>query len=392
LPVRRRPDAAARAGALEFGFELKRFSTKDADLQSNHSTCMILEPQLRIRTCQRGAALIAVLFVIAVLSLILATTAVLVQSDTDLATTQKKSFRAMQVAEMGLAIAANPVVKKTDVKLLNQTLPDGDAFSVKIKGEGGKFNINILIQSAKTDPGESRQFLEILFAAMGVSDNEQRNLLIDNLINWVDEDDVPEGDKDTFEKEKYEALGFYNYPFNRPFYNLDEMLLVRGMEGLPGLCPRWRDYFTIYSAGKLDVNEASAELLAIASLPDIRAAQTFFEQQFTAQEEGRDPSHRLEEAQEVVEMRWGKDGIEDTEDDEKLDVATVATSLGLEPEIANLRMTNQDTTTRIESTALVGDFRKRIVLVLRNRTNNPQILVREEVPLFDQPPPAEPSL
>ncbi|MGI8602202.1 MAG: general secretion pathway protein GspK [Verrucomicrobiales bacterium] len=354
---------------------------------------MIFIPRADLRARESGAALIAVLFVIAVLTLVLATTAMLVRSDAELATTQKKAFRATQVAEMGIAIAANPVVKKTDLQLLNQTLPDGDSFSVRIKGEGGKFNINTLIQAAKTDPAsEGRNFLEVVLAAMGIIDNDQRGLIVDNLVNWTDEDDIPEGDKDTYEKERYEAEGFFNYPFNRPFYNLSEVLLVRGMEVLPGVCPRWRDYFTIYSAGKLDVNEANAELLAVASLPDVRAAQTFYEQQFEAAEDGRDPSHRIEEAGEVIEMRWGADGMEDTDDDEKLDVATVATSLGLETELANARLTNQDTTTRIECTATVGDFRKRIVLVLRNRSNNPQILVREEVPLFDRPPPTDTPL
>ena len=85
----------------------------------------------------------------------------------------------------------------------------------------------------------------------------------------------------------------------------------------------------------------------------------------------------------LVDMRWGKDGAEDTTDDEQLDVNTVATMMGLDEALANNRLTNQDQTTRIESTATVGDMRKRIVLILRNRAQNPQILMREEVPLFE---------
>lgn len=335
-------------------------------------------------SARRGAALIAVLYIIAVLSLVLATTGLLVRSDAELATTHKKSFRATQVAEMGIAIAANPVVQKTDVQLLNQVLPDGDSFSVQIKGEGGKFNINTLVQSAKADPaGEGRNFLETLLAALGMTDNEYRGWVVDNLINWTDPDEEPEGHRNTYERLQYEAEGFYNYPFDRPFYSLDEVLLVRGMEVLPGLAPHWRDIFTIYSGGKLDVNEASAELLALASLPNVAAAQNYHEQQLSAAEEGTPPSQRVQDAAEVVEMRWGRDGLENTEDDEQLDVATVATALDMDDELASARLTNQDQTTRIESTATVGDFRKRVVVVLRNRANNPQILVREEVPLFD---------
>ena len=72
----------------------------------------------------------------------------------------------------------------------------------------------------------------------------------------------------------------------------------------------------------------------------------------------------------------------------RAEIATVAASLNMDQDLANARLTNADQTTRIESTATVGDFRKRIVLVLRQRTAQPQILVREEVPIFDEPPPA----
>jgi hypothetical protein len=95
------------------------------------------------------------------------------------------------------------------------------------------------------------------------------------------------------------------------------------------------------------------------------------------------PSEHYSDAQEVLDMRWGRDGAENTTDDEQLDVNTVATMMGMDPTRAAAILTNQDQTTRIESTASVGDLRKRIVLVVRNRAQNPQILMREEVPLFD---------
>ena len=162
------------------------------------------------------------------------------------------------------------------------------------------------------------------------------------------------------------------------------MLLVNELNILPGVYPQWRDIFTIYSAGKLDINEASPECLAIASLESVADAQRFALQQFeTTVDEKAEPSEHFKDAQEVVDMRWGKDGAEDTTDDEQLDVNTVATMMGLDEALANNRLTNQDQTTRIESTATVGDMRKRIVLILRNRAQNPQILMREEVPLFD---------
>ena len=333
---------------------------------------------------RRAGALVAVLFVVGTLSLMLTTTALIVRSDAELATSQKKAFRATQLAEMGIAIAVNPVVKKTDQILLNQVIFQDESFSVKIKGEGGKFNINSLIQQAKADPGDGRDQLEIVLAAIGVEDDALRTRLIDNLINWVDEDDVTDGGRDTYEKAEYEAEGFFNYPFNRSFYSLDEMLLVKEMNFLPGVCPHWRDIFTIYSGGRLDVNEADAECLAIASLETVAEAQRYAAQQFeTTIDDRAKPSEHFTDAQEVIDLRWGKDGAENTVDDEQLDVNTVATMMSLNPALASARLTNQDQTTRIESTATVGDLRKRIVLIVRNRSQNPQILMREEVPLFD---------
>ncbi|MFN0130868.1 MAG: general secretion pathway protein GspK [Verrucomicrobiales bacterium] len=332
----------------------------------------------------RAGALVAVLFVIGTLSLMLATTALIVRSDAELATSQKKAFRATQLAEMGIAIGANPVVKKTDQYLLNQRISDDESFSVKIKGEGGKFNINALIQQAKTDPDAGREQLEIILAAVGLEDDRLRSTMIDNLINWVDEDDLTDGGRNTYEKPEYEAEGFFNYPFNRPFYSLDEMLLVKEMNILPGLCPHWRDIFTIYSGGRLDVNEASAECLAIAALDSVAEAQRYAAQQFeTTIDERAEPNEHFKDAQEVIDMRNGRDGAELTTDDEQLDVNTVASMMGMDPTLASARLTNQDQTTRIESTATVGDLRKRIVLIVRNRAQNPQILMREEVPLFD---------
>ncbi len=63
----------------------------------------------------------------------------------------------------------------------------------------------------------------------------------------------------------YEALGYLNRPYNRPFYSLAEMRLVRGMEQLERVYPNWQDWFTVWSSGGLDVNEAEPELLARAA-------------------------------------------------------------------------------------------------------------------------------
>jgi hypothetical protein len=90
----------------------------------------------------------------------------------------------------------------------------------------------------------------------------------------------------------------------------------------------------------------------------------------------------VKDAQETVELRYGPDGLEDSEDDVKVNLQEALTSLQVDDENASLFFGENDQTVHIESIATVGDFRKRVVLVVRNRTGNPQILAREEVPLF----------
>ncbi|MGK0185926.1 MAG: general secretion pathway protein K [Verrucomicrobiales bacterium] len=326
---------------------------------------MIYSNQLKKRVrSERAAALITVFWLIAILSLLIFTTVRVLRNDVRLTISQKKAFRARQLAEMGLAVGANPNTKETDYLLLSRRINSDESYQVKIRGEGGKFNINTILQQA--DEGDT--LLEDIFAQWlsgtdeAFAEREFReiaNEVVDALKDWVDPDDL--SGLNGAENDFYFELGYENYPFNRPFYSLDEMLLVRGMDQIVASKRNWRDFFTIYSGGKLDMNEAEAEAIALATGADI------------------------ESAQEVVQMRWGADDIEDTEDDYKFNnLAEVFAILGvLEDPMLQNRLTLNDNTKRIESIGTVGDFRKRIELVIRTQGRTPQILSREEVPLFD---------
>ena len=301
---------------------------------------------------------------VAMLSYLIFTTLRIVVSDIDFTIGQKKGFRCRCLAEMGINVAMNPTVKKTDLDLLNMSFDDNyESFSVKIRGEGGRLNINTLLNPSNPD----KELLKRLFEAWGMTEEEDRIALIDNLIDWVDPND--EHQEHGMEKDQYEKdYGITGYPFNRYFYSLDELLLVPGFDTIASLKPNWRDYLTIYSQGKLDLNEAPADLLAIVCDTTDTAAQEF------------------------VETRWGDDHNEDTKDDKRYSSVEEALALldvgsgplANDPEFAertSQRLTNNDGTTRIESTGTVGDFRRRIIMVVRSR-QQPQILTREEIPLF----------
>jgi hypothetical protein len=74
------------------------------------------------RRHRRGSALLMVIWLVAMLSLIIYSTIRIVAHDMDLTIAQKQAFRARQLAEMGINVAMNPVVKEYDAALLNMTM------------------------------------------------------------------------------------------------------------------------------------------------------------------------------------------------------------------------------------------------------------------------------
>lgn len=308
------------------------------------------------RRRKRGVAMMAVFWLLAVLSLAVFVAVQVVFSDLGAINGQKKGFIALQRAEMGIAVGANPQVEEIDYELLHQQFEDYSGFDVKLIGEGSRFNINYILST------EDRDLLYNIFTYFGI-DSELAEKLPVYMEDWIDADDLRRVGSDGSEADYYEQeLGILGYPFNRPFYSVDEMLLVRDSSAIAAFSARWRDFFTIYSGGRLDVNEASAELIHLACECD------------------------LEDAQDFVQMRYGPDGEENTEDDQRFQsaeevMALLNVAFDRQEIVAN-RITMNDTTTRIESTGYIGDFKKRIMLVVRNRNNQPQILFREEAPVY----------
>ncbi len=315
----------------------------------------------KTHSSERGSTIMLVFALMAVLTYLVFATGRIVLSDVEFSIARKKGFRCRTLAETGLNIAMNPAVQRWDNALLHYVVPpDGfDRWDVIIRGEGGKINFNALVASGRNP--DNRRFIDEIFQRLGFTDDQLRREFIARLVDWTDQDDgMTEGG---MEREQYEELGIFGHPFNRPFYSLDELPVVRGFEIIAQAHPDWRDIFTIYSQGRIDLNEASAKVISIAA------------------------GCSVEDAQKLVEKRFGEDKTEDTEDDANAKIQSVAelALAGVDQERIDAfsqYFTLNDTTTRIESIGTVGDFRKRIVVVVRSRQGQPQILMREEVPLF----------
>ncbi|MFT3991286.1 MAG: type II secretion system protein GspK [Luteolibacter sp.] len=296
----------------------------------------------------RGTALIAVLWLIAILSMACMATIRVIQFDLEISGSKIHGSTARQLAEKGIALGSNPLVKRSDPILHHQD-PNGDRFDVSIASEGGRLNLNYLVM------GEDKSLLRSLFIDWGLS-LEESQALCDALADWVDTDDQTA--LNGAENDYYTGIGRLNQPFNRPFYSLEEARLVRSMDKLETVHPNWRDAFTLWSSGKLDINEAPAELIAAAAEVSVDSARL------------------------IPDQVKGPDGIRDTDDDVPFSSASTALqTIGVDVQNRSDitgRFTTNEATTRIESTGSTPGAVRRITLILRNRTGQPAILDRTE--------------
>ncbi len=293
----------------------------------------------------RGAALLAVIILIAILAMATMATMRVVSFDLEIATSKVHGSRAKHVAEMGIAIGSNPAVKRTDPLLHYFNEETQERYDVRIISEGSRFNINSIILR------EDKPLLRAIFIDWGL-DLDTAGAIADALGDWVDADD--ESALNGAEVEWYEKQGRINQPFNRPFYNLEEVRLVRGMDLVERVKPDWRDWFTVYSTGGLDVNDADAALIAAAAEVNVDQADV------------------------IPETVRGPDGIRDTDDDVTFqDTKSALEVLGIDvesrPDIA-ARFSSTDTTMRIESTGIADGAKRRVNVILRNRSGRPALL------------------
>ena len=308
---------------------------------------MILTPTHSRKS--RGAALMAVLWLIAILAMACMATLRVISFDMEIASAKVHGSRARQIAEMGIAVGSNPVVKRSDPILRHMDEGLGEGYEVKVISEGGRFNINsIILQGDKA-------LFKSMFVDWGLELDAAQEVA-DALTDWVDADDDEQ--LNGAEKKYYEGEGRINQPFNRPFYNLSEVSLVRGMDLVEAVRPDWRDWFTIWSGGPLDLNEAPVELIAAAA------------------------EISVEEADIVPETVRGTDGQRDTIDDVPFDNAAAALELlGIDangrPDLVK-RFTINDATIRIESIGYAEGAKRKITAIVRNRTGKPALLERTE--------------
>lgn len=208
------------------------------------------------RSCrlQRGSSLLLVLWAIMFMAFAIIGLVRHLDRGLDESIAADKQFRARLLLQSARTLAGHPAIGRGD-PLLSQQVSPTSSYSVNQTTEGTALAINALGES-----GLQRRFATRLFESWGLDASASRTLT-DSIADWIDADSNPR--TMGAEREFYLTVDRPDFPHNRPFSSLDDLLLVRGFEEVERRQPDWRRWFTLFGDGTIDVSLASPQFLAI---------------------------------------------------------------------------------------------------------------------------------
>ena len=217
-----------------------------------------------------GSTLLLALWALFLLSAVVLGWAKLIDQDISNLSETNLSLEARALAHSGVAVALHPQVTRMTPQL-NATFGKDRSYQVTIVGEGAKLNLNYLL--AGEDPAKLA-ILKQLLSQRGLTFQE-RQVLVDCLLDWVGGNPATHHLNGATDKDNY-------HPPHRPLVSLDEVAQVKGSKPLVSK-PNWKDDFTVSSGGRLDLEWASAELIAL--MPGIGQPRA---ERFVAIRQGKD--------------------------------------------------------------------------------------------------------
>jgi type II secretory pathway component PulK len=294
----------------------------------------------------RGSALLLVLWAIFMLSAAILAWVAWIETDLDRSADENRAIEAKAMAHSGIALGLHPLVSEKTPGL-EETVSDIMGFRVRIVGEGGKLNINYLLQNEEP---QKLEVLKLWLDSKGFTFQEREHFL-DCLLDWVDGDDL---------KRLNGAEAEEDYvPSNRPFQTLEEIEQVRGAGPLLR-SKGWKDEITIYSAqGMIDLSSATEPILKL--LPGFSDARI----------------------QRFLQIRRGRDQLDGTIDDFQFkNLKEIASYIGMPEQQFNKTLGGlvvlKDQTQRIISEGRSGNVVRQVEVVARKGGANPQIIYWKE--------------
>jgi len=291
-----------------------------------------------------GAALLLALWALFLLSAMVIAWALDLNSRLTLTGNASRVLEAEAMASSGAEVALNPSVEPGS-SVLHGSLGKNQTYEARIVGEGGRLNLNWIVS------GENPQRIALLRSYLEIKgvDLNERDRMIDTLLDYVDPDDLP--------RLNGAESGPGYEPRNALLQHIEELKLIPGWEKFTAR-PDWEADFTLYSSGPVDLAWASRDVLL--SLPGFNEPIV----------------------DRYLELRRGTDQLDGTEDDavfESLDQVRLA--LGFSPEqFAQLSglVGFKDQVMRVVSVGKSGGATRTVQMIIR-KSATPQLIRWKEL-------------
>jgi type II secretory pathway component PulK len=261
---------------------------------------------------------------------------------------KERQVQARGLALSGLALGFHPQLQKDDPILSQQAGPGGQ-FTVTFGSEGARLNVNYVLLS------NHREILRNLFVEWGLP-LDQANHVADCMYDWATPGDLKS--LDGAKADDYANANLPQRPTYAPFDSLDEIALVMDFGLVAKVRPNWRDSFTLWSEGPLNVNEAPAELIAAVFGLDPQRVNLF------------------------TTTRNGRDGIPGTSDDVPVKNMTTLAGILAIGEVQQKSLGNEvdfgDSTRRVDSIGTAQGTKVEISVVTRLKSSPIQYLLWSE--------------
>jgi len=293
-----------------------------------------------------GAAIMLALWALFLLSALVISWALDINSRLTVASEGGRMLKAEAVACSGAEVALNPTTKPGSPNLQGQL--NGATYQARLTGEGGRLNINWLVAGENPDRLEIlRQYLQ----NKGIDLNE-RDTMMDALLDWVEPNAGLHRLNAPPETDDY-------HPPHALLTRIDELKKIAGWQEFTSV-PGWDDDFTLNSSGPIDIAWASRDVLI--SLPG-----------FTPEMVDR-----------FLQVRQGPDGIDGTDDDTQLGGVPQALVLaGMNQQQATLLsekglLSFNDPVFRVVSLGTAGRATRTVQMVFRRVGVMPQVITWKE--------------
>ena len=230
------------------------------------------------RTKNSGAAIMLALWALFLLSALVISWALDIDSRLSIAGEGARMLKAEALACSGVEIALHPLIKPGSPNLSGQ-LKDVGGYLVRLTGEGGRLDINYFVRDGDPDKLDVlRRYLE----NKGIDLNE-REAMVDALQDWVQQNTGLHHLNAPPESDNY-------HPAHDVLRRIEELKQVAGWSEFTSV-PGWDDDFTVNTGQGVDLTWASRDVLL--ALP------------------GMTP----EIVDRFLQLRRGADGIDGTQDD-----------------------------------------------------------------------------